>query len=512
MGKYVLAIDQGTTGTTAMIFDRAADVVSRAYSEFSQHYPRPGWVEHDPEEIWSVTEKVIHQACRKKRIPFSALAAIGITNQRETTVIWNRKTGRPVHRAIVWQDRRTAPLCESLRARGLLDTFRYKTGLVLDPYFSATKIAWLLEHVKGAGRQAERGDLCFGTIDSWLLWKLSGGEVHATDYTNASRTLLFNIHTLTWDEELLSLLHIPPSLLPRVFPSSGPIAETHPGVLGGSLSGRVRIPVAGIAGDQQAALFGQACFQPGMVKNTYGTGCFVLMHTGERPVLSERGLLSTVACSAGGRPACALEGSIFIAGAAIQWLRDGLGFIAKAGASERFARKVSSTLGVYLVPAFAGLGAPYWDAEARGAILGLTRGTTKAHLIRAALEAIAYQTRDVVETMTAETGRALTGLRVDGGAATNDFLMQFQADILGVPVDRPKIVETTAMGAAFLAGLGVGFWPSLKELEKVRKTERFFRPKMRSSVREELYQGWKKAVERVRTKNKSLRLPGLSGK
>jgi len=500
MGEYVLAIDQGTTGTTVMVFDHAGNMVSRAYSEFPQYYPQPGWVEHNPEEIWSVTKKVIQQACRKKRLPFSALAAIGIANQRETTIIWNRKTGRPIHRAIVWQDRRTAPLCEGLRAQGLLDTFRRKTGLVLDPYFSATKIAWLLEHVKGAGRQAERGDLCFGTIDSWLLWKLSGGEVHATDYTNASRTLLFNIHTLTWDEELLSLLHIPPSLLPRVFPSSSPIAETHPGVLGGSLFGGVRIPVAGIAGDQQAALFGQAGFQPGMVKNTYGTGCFVLMHTDERPVLSEQGLLSTVACSAGGRPAYALEGSIFIAGAAIQWLRDGLGLIAKAGESERFARKVSSTLGVYLVPAFVGLGAPYWDAEARGAILGLTRGTTKAHLIRAALEAIAYQTRDVVETMTAETGQALSGLRVDGGAAANDFLMQFQADILGVPVDRPKIVETTAMGAAFLAGLGVGFWSSLKELEKVRKTERLFRPKMKSSVREELYQGWKKAVERVRTK------------
>jgi len=504
MGEYILAIDQGTTGTRVMVFDHAGDVVSRAYSEFSQYYPRPGWVEHDPEEIWSVTEKVIQQACRKKRISASALAAIGITTQRETTVIWNRKTGRPIHRAIVWQDRRTAPLCDSLRAQGLLDTFRRKTGLVLDPYFSATKIAWLLEHVKGAGRQAERGDLCFGTIDSWLLWKLSGGQVHATDFTNASRTLLFNIHTLTWDEELLSLLHIPPSLLPRVLPSSGPVAETHPGAVSGSLFRKVPIPVAGIAGDQQAALFGQAGFQLGMVKNTYGTGCFVLMHTGKRPILSEQGLLSTVACSAGGRlaerPAYVLEGSIFIAGATLQWLKEGLGLITKAEESERLARKVSSTLGVYLVPAFVGLGAPYWDAEARGAILGLTRGTTKAHLVRAALEAIAYQTRDVVETMTVETGQALTSLRVDGGATANNFLMQFQADILGIPVDRPKVVETTAMGAAFLAGLGVGFWSSLKELEKVRKTERLFQPKMRSSMREELYQGWKKAVERVKTK------------
>ncbi len=507
MGEYVLAIDQGTTGTTVMIFDQAGNVVSRAYLEFPQYYPRPGWVEHDPEEIWSVTQKAIQQAWGKKRLPWSALAAIGIATQRETTVMWNRKTGRPIHRAIVWQDRRTAPLCESLKAQGLLDTFRHKTGLVLDPYFSASKIAWLLAHVKGARRQAERGDLCFGTIDSWLLWKLSNGEVHATDYTNASRTLLFNLHTLTWDEELLSLLNIPPLLLPRVFPSSGPIVETRLGVLGSGRFSRVRIPVAGIAGDQQAALFGQACFQPGMVKNTYGTGCFVLMHTGERSVLSEQGLLSTLACSAESRPGCALEGSIFIAGATLQWLRDGLGLITEAEESERLAREVNSTLGVYLVPAFVGLGSPYWDAEARGAVVGLTRGTTKAHLVRAALEAIAYQTRDVVEAMTAEIGQDLTGLRVDGGAAANDFLMQFQADILGVPVDRPQIVETTALGAAFLAGLGVGFWSSLKELGQVRKTEKVFRPKMKSSVREELYQGWQDAVERIKTK----RVPCAAG-
>jgi glycerol kinase len=493
-GRYVLALDQGTTGTTVLVFDRSGRVVARAYSEFRQHYPKPGWVEHDAEEIWTVSLAVVRQALRRARIAPAALAAIGITNQRETAVVWHRKTGKPLMRAIVWQDRRTAPLCAELKSRGLVDTFRHKTGLVIDPYFSASKVRWMLDNVKGAERRAEDGDLLFGTIDSWLVWKLTGGRVHATDYTNASRTLVFNIHDKRWDDELLSIFRIPAAMLPNVVPSSSVVGETDPKLFAG-----VAIPISGIAGDQQAALFGQACFRPGMVKNTYGTGCFLLMPTGATPVSSTRGLLTTLACGAAGEPVFCLEGSIFVAGAAVQWLRDGLRWIKSAGETETIARQTTDTLGVYVVPAFTGLGAPYWDPDARGAIVGLTRGVRREHIIRATLEALAYQTRDVVDTMVAESEKPLRTLRADGGAAANDVLMQFQADLLNVTVDRPKVIETTATGAAFLAGLGVGFWKSTADLERVRKVERLFKPRSRSEDREERYAGWKRAVSQVRT-------------
>ena len=492
--SYVLAIDQGTTGSTVLIYDRAGRVVSRAYSEFRQHYPKPGWVEHDPEEIWRVTLDVIRKALRSRRITPRTLAAVGITNQRETAVVWSRRTGKPIARAIVWQDRRTAPLCAELKSRGLIETFRHKTGLVIDPYFSASKVRWLLDNVKGAQTRAEEGELCFGTIDSWLIWKLTAGRVHATDYTNASRTLLFNIHDKRWDDELLETFRVPQAMLPRVVYSSGVLGETDPKLFGGHA-----VPIAGIAGDQQAALFGQGCFHPGMVKNTYGTGCFLLMPTGAQAVASTRGLLTTLACGSEGQPIYALEGSIFIAGGAVQWLRDGLAWIKTAAETEQVARKTPDTLGVYLVPAFVGLGAPYWDPDARGAIVGLTRGVKREHIIRATLESLAYQTRDVVETMIAESDKPLKTLRADGGASQNDFLMQFQADLLDAAVDRPKIVETTATGAAFLAGLGVGFWKSTAELERIRKVDRIFRPHGRRDDRESRYAGWKRAVAMVRT-------------
>jgi glycerol kinase len=494
MGKVVVAIDQGTTGSTVLVLDRRGRIAGRAYSEFTQHYPRPGWVEHDAEEIWRVTLRVLRAACRRARVRPADVAAIGITNQRETTVVWSRRTGRPIHRALVWQDRRTAPLCEALRQRGVEATVRAATGLVVDPYFSATKIHWLLEHVRGARERAAAGDLLFGTVDSWLVWKLSGGRAHVTDRTNASRTLLLDLRTLAWDPRLLELFEVPASMLPAVQPSIGPVAETDAAVVGAA------IPIAGIAGDQQAALFGQACVERGMAKNTYGTGCFVLMTTGDTPVASTRGLVTTAACAAGDAPAYALEGSIFIAGAAVQWLRDGLGLIRTAAETERLARAVDSTLGVYVVPAFVGLGAPYWDAEARGAVVGLTRGVTRAHLVRATLEALAYQTRDVVDAMALDAGQPLAILRADGGAAANDFLMQFQADVLGVEVERPKVVETTAMGAAFLAGLGVGFWGSMRELERIRRVDRRFRPRLSADARDTLYHGWQQAVARVRSR------------
>ncbi|MBI4517375.1 MAG: glycerol kinase GlpK [Deltaproteobacteria bacterium] len=491
MARFVLAIDQGTTGSTTMVFDDSGRVRGRGYSEFHQYYPKPGWVEHDADEIWAVTQRVIKQALRQARLTPAEIAAIGITNQRETTVIWERKSGRPIHRAIVWQDRRTAPICDNLKAADLEYSVRAKTGLVLDPYFSGTKVKWLLDHVKGARAKADR--LAFGTIDSWLIWQLTGGRVHATDFTNASRTLLFNIREHQWDPELLRALEVPASILPPVVRSSGVIATTDKKVFG------AEVPIAGVAGDQQAALFGQACFRPGLVKNTYGTGCFLLLFTGNEIIESRRGLLTTMACAADGGPAYALEGSIFIAGAAVQWLRDGLGIIAKAAESERLARQVDSTLGVYLVPAFVGLGAPYWDAQARGALLGLTRGVTRAHVVRATLESLAYQTRDVVDTMLTESAEHLGGLRVDGGAAANDFLMQFQADLLGAAVDRPKVIETTALGAALLAGLGVGLWKDARALERVRQTDRVFKPKMKPEAREALYQGWRRAVAAVRS-------------
>jgi glycerol kinase len=491
MRGHVLAIDQGTTGTTVMVFDAAGRVRGRAYSEFRQFYPKPGWVEHDPEEIWRVTQRVIRSGLRSARLKPKDLAAIGITNQRETTVLWDRITGKPVHRAIVWQDRRTAPICDALKAQGAGATIHAKTGLVIDPYFSGTKLQWLFDHVKDA--RAKAGRLAFGTIDTWLIWKLTGGKTHVTDYTNASRTLLFNIHRQQWDAELLRLLNVPGDVLPRVVASAGVAGITDARAFG------AEVPITGIAGDQQAALFGQACFKPGLVKNTYGTGCFILMYTGDTAVDSKRGLVTTMACAADGTPAYAVEGSVFIAGAAVQWLRDGLQLVKHARESEQHARKVESTLGVYLVPAFVGLGAPYWDAAARGALVGLTRGVTKAHVVRATLEALAYQTRDVVDTMVAESGRPLSGLRVDGGAAANNFLMQFQADILGVAVDRPKVIETTALGAALLAGLGVGLWRSEHDLERVRRTDRVFRPRMAPEQREALYQGWRRAVAAVRS-------------
>jgi glycerol kinase len=489
----VVAVDQGTTGSTVLVFDRQGRVVGRAYSEFRQHYPRPGWVEHDPEEIWRVTLRVLRQACRRARVRARDVVALGITNQRETTVLWDRQTGKPIERAIVWQDRRTAPACEEMRSRGLEDVFRRKTGLVIDPYFSGTKLRWLLENVPGAAERARRGELAFGTIDSWLVWKLTGGAVHATDPTNASRTLLYDIHAGAWDEELCAVLEVPASVLPEVRPSSGEVAATERAILGAP------VPIAGIAGDQQSALFGQGCVERGMAKNTYGTGCFLLLNTGGEAVTSRHGLLTTIACDAHGGRAYALEGSVFIAGAAIQWLRDGLGLVRRAAESERLAKSVDSTLGVYLVPAFVGLGAPHWDADARGALLGLTRGVTRAHVVRAALESLAYQTRDVVDAMAADAGEPLRALRVDGGAAANGFLMQFQADVLGVPVDRPRVVETTAMGAAFLAGLATGFWKSQADLERARRIDRRFTPRMNAETRDALYRGWQDAVARVRT-------------
>jgi glycerol kinase len=489
----VVAIDQGTTGTTVLVLDQRGAVRARAYSEFTQHYPTPGWVEHDADEIWTTTLRLLRRAVKKARLGARDVAAIGITNQRETTVLWDRKTGRPIHRAIVWQDRRTAAFCDELKAAGHEARVRAKTGLVLDPYFAGTKVRWLLDHVRGARDRAAAGTLCFGTIDSWLLWKLTGGAVHATDPTNASRTLLYDIHARSWDADLLGIFDVPLSILPVVAPSSGLFGETTSDVLGAP------VKIAGMAGDQQAALFGQGCVEPGSAKNTYGTGCFLLLNTGDLAVTSRSGLVTTIACDAKGGVAYALEGSVFVAGAAIQWLRDGLGFLKKATESERLARQAGSSLGVYLVPAFVGLGAPYWDAGARGALLGLTRGVTRAHVVRAALESLAYQTRDVVDAMAEDAGTPLAMLRVDGGASANDFLMQFQADLLGVPVERPALIETTAMGAAALAGLAVGFWRSPASLARARRIDRRFKPRTTADAREALHRGWRDAVARVRT-------------
>ncbi|MGD9764563.1 MAG: glycerol kinase GlpK [Candidatus Binatia bacterium] len=488
--RHVLAIDQGTTGSTAIVFDETGAVRGRAYAELTQHYPKPGWVEHDAEELWRVSQRVMRGALRAARLAPKELAAIGIANQRETAVLWDRDSGRPVHRAIVWQDRRTAGQCAQLKADGAEALLRAKTGLVLDPYFSATKVRWLFDHVRGLRRRTRA--LAFGTVDSWLVWQLTGGRTHVTDHTNASRTLLYDIRSRAWDPELLRVFNLPEVILPRVVGSSEVVATTDPRVFG------AEVPIAGIAGDQQAALFGQACFRPGMVKNTYGTGCFLLMFTGDVAVAPRQGLLTTLACGADGQPAYALEGSVFVAGAALQWLRDGLGLLKSARESERLATGVESSLGVYVVPAFVGLGTPYWDPAARGAVLGLTRGVGRAHLVRATLEALAYQSRDVVDTMTAESGKRLAGLRVDGGASANDFLMQFQADLLGAEVDRPLVIETTAQGAALLAGRGVGLWSSPRQLESARKRERLFRPRMRPAEREALYAGWKRAVAAVR--------------
>jgi glycerol kinase len=490
--SVILALDQGTTSSRAIVFDASGAIRALAQREFTQVFPRPGWVEHDPEEIWVSQLTVAHEALGRAGVQAREVAAIGITNQRETTVVWERASGRPLCNAIVWQDRRTAAACDALKARGLEPRVTAKTGLLLDAYFSGTKLGWILDNVPGARARAEAGELAFGTIDSWLVWKLSGGAVHVTDVSNASRTLLFDIHAGRWDQELLDLLGVPDRVLPQVSLSSGVVAETAAGLFA------VRIPIAGIAGDQQAALFGQRCVTPGTVKNTYGTGCFILMHTGQRPVPSRNKLLTTAACTSGSAPEYALEGSVFIAGAVVQWLRDGLGIFKSSADIERLAASVADNGGVYLVPAFAGTGSPHWDPYARGAILGLTRGSAAAHIARAALESIAYQTADVLHAMEADSGIELAEMRVDGGAAKNDMLMQFQADLLGVPVVRPKVTETTALGAAYLAGLAVGYWEDGEEIGAQWRADRSFEPAMSRDQVESLMAGWRKAVERAK--------------
>jgi glycerol kinase len=490
--QAILALDQGTTSSRAIVFDAAGAIRAMAQKEFRQIFPQPGWVEHDPEEIWATQVAVAGEAIARAGIQARDVAAIGITNQRETTVVWDRASGRPLCNAIVWQDRRTAGACDALKARGLEPRFTEKTGLVVDAYFSGTKLAWILDNVPGARAGAAAGKLAFGTVDSWLTWKLSGGAAHVTDPSNASRTLLYNIHTGNWDEGLLQLLDIPSRLLPEVRPSSGVVAETTSDIFA------ARIPIAGLAGDQQAALFGQRCVTPGMVKNTYGTGCFMLMHTGTSAIRSRAKLLTTAACPSGNAREYALEGSVFIAGAVVQWLRDGLGVIRSSGEVEALAASVPDNGGVYFVPAFAGLGSPHWDQYARGAIVGLTRGATAGNIARAALESIAYQTADVLAAMESDAAIRLKELRVDGGAARNDSLMQFQADVLGVRVVRPRILETTALGAAYLAGLGTGYWKSADELTAQWQTERVFEPKMDRGRAAGLLAGWRKAVERAK--------------
>ncbi|HHV63320.1 MAG TPA: glycerol kinase GlpK [Firmicutes bacterium] len=491
MARYIMALDQGTTSSRAILFDADGRVAGMAAREFEQVYPRPGWVEHRPLDILDSQLDSARRAIRESGVDPRDIAAIGITNQRETTILWDRATGDPVYNAIVWQCRRTAPICDELVRGGHGDEIREKTGLVPDAYFSGTKVRWLLDEVTGLRKRAEQGDIAFGTVDSWLLWHLTGGRLHATDYSNASRTMMFNIKSLEWDDELLEMLGIPRAILPRVLPSSGIYGLTRAEVFG------VEIPIAGVAGDQQAALFGQACFDPGATKATYGTGCFILMNTGSEPVRSKKGLIATIAWGVDGRVEYALEGSIFIGGAAIQWLRDQLGIIRSAAESEDCARRVPDTSGVYVVPAFVGLGAPYWDMYARGAIVGITRGTSRDHIVRAALESIAYQTCDVVSAMADEAGVRLSSLRVDGGAIQNDFLAQFQADILGARVERPAVTETTALGAAYLAGLAVGFWRDRDEIASKWRLGARFEPVMAAERRDELYRGWRRAVERA---------------
>lgn len=483
-----MALDQGTTSSRCIIFDHSGAMLASAQKEFAQHYPKPGWVEHDAAEIWETTLEVARGAMAKSGLEAADIAAIGITNQRETTVVWDRETGEPVCPAIVWQCRRTAPMADALAASGWAEKIRQKTGLVPDAYFSGTKLRWILDKVPGARQGAEEGRLLFGTIDSWLIWKLTGGRAHVTDVTNASRTMLFDIRRLRWDPELLELFGIPEQMLPRVQPSSCIYGETEPGLFGG------KIPVAGAAGDQQSALFGQCCFEAGDVKNTYGTGCFLLMHTGSEPVFSENGLITTIAASGPGRIRYALEGSVFTAGAAVQWLRDELKLIPDAAASEAEARSVADTGGVYVVPAFTGLGAPYWNQYARGTITGITRGFTRAQLVRATLESIAYQTCDICRAMESDAGVELTRLRVDGGAAANDLLMQFQSDLLCAEVLRPACIETTALGAAYLAGLAVGYWKDTADIRQNRQTGRVFLPEMRDATRAKLLKGWNRAL------------------
>ena len=490
--RFLLALDQGTTSSRAIVFDHAGEVRAAAQRETTQLFPQPGWVEQDPLEIWRTQLECARQAMADAGVRAEDIAAIGITNQRETTIVWDRGTGEPICNAIVWQDRRTAAMCDKLKAEGLQALFQGRTGLVLDAYFSGTKLRWILDHVPDARQRAEAGKLCFGTVDSWLIWQLTGGSKHLTDATNASRTLLFNVHNTDWDDKLLGLLGVPRGVLPRVVSCSEVCAYTQPGLLGAA------IPIAGIAGDQQAALFGQRCTAPGMVKNTYGTGCFMLMNTAERPVNSTHGLITTVAWRVGPRKQYALEGSVFIAGAAIQWLRDGLGLIRASSEVDKLAAQVPDNGGVYLVPAFAGLGAPHWDPYARGTVVGLTQGSKAAHLARATLESIAYQTGDVLDAMQADSGIALKELRVDGGATRSDLLMQFQADVLGVPVVRPVLLESTALGAAYLAGLGVGYWRDGAEIDAQWRPERMFEPRMTEGERERLKARWRRAVVRAK--------------
>ncbi|MDD5712133.1 MAG: glycerol kinase GlpK [Smithellaceae bacterium] len=492
MDKYILALDAGTTSSRAIIFDEKGTIISVAQKEFAQHYPQPGWVEHDPVEIWSTQAGVAAEATTKAGLNGTNIAAIGITNQRETTVVWDRETGRPIYNAIVWQDRRTAGFCDELKEKGLAETFQEKTGLVIDAYFSGTKVKWILDNVSGAREKAKSGKLAFGTIDTWLVWNLTRGERHITDATNASRTLMYNIHTGEWDEELLAILDVPKSILPEVRSSSEVYGETVSTIFAS------KVPIAGIAGDQQSALFGQLCLQPGMVKNTYGTGCFMLMNTGEKPIRSVNNLLTTVAWKIGDKMEYALEGSVFIGGAVVQWLRDGLGIIKSSSEVEALANQVQNTGGVYLVPAFAGLGAPYWDQYARGTMVGITRGTTSAHLARAALESIAYQSMDVLKSMEADSGISIREIRVDGGATANATLMQFQADILGVPVVLPRITETTALGAAYLAGLAVGYWKDVEALCCQANSFRRYEPQMTKEKVESLTRGWQRALERAK--------------
>lgn len=488
MKRYIMALDAGTTSNRCILFDRNGRICSVAQREFHQYFPKPGWVEHDANEIWASMLGVAVEAMQRIGATAAEIAGIGITNQRETSVVWDKATGEPIYNAIVWQCRRTSAYCDELKARGLTEIFRQKTGLVIDAYFSATKLRWLLEEIPGARARAERGELLFGTVETWLLWKLTGGKVHITDYSNASRTMLFNINTLQWDEEILRELNIPRGMLPEPRPSSAVYAETEPTLLGGA------IPICGAAGDQQAALFGQACFRPGEAKNTYGTGCFLLMNTGERPVFSQNGLVTTVAWGLDGHVNYALEGSIFVAGAAIQWLRDEMKLIESAQDSEYMAQKVRDTNGCYVVPAFTGLGAPHWNQYARGTIVGLTRGCNKYHLIRATLDSICYQVDEVLAAMRADSGIALEALKVDGGASANNYLMQTQADVIGAPVVRPTCVESTALGAAFLAGLAVGFWCDLDEIRRYYAADRTFLPTISEQERAERLDGWKRAV------------------
>lgn len=489
MRKYVMALDAGTTSNRAIIFDDQSQIISVCQKEFTQYFPKPGWVEHDANEILHTMIEVMQGALEQSNLKATQISAIGITNQRETTVVWDKHTGCPIYNAIVWQSRQTASICEELKAQGLVDEFKDKTGLVIDAYFSGTKVKWILDNVEGAREKAEKGELLFGTIDSWLIWNLTSEKVHVTDYSNASRTLMFNIKELKWDDQLLKYLTVPKSMLPEVRPSSDIYGTTETTILGAPVN------IAGAAGDQQAALFGQTCFEPGMAKNTYGTGCFMLMNTGKDMIKSENGLVTTIAWGLDGKVDYALEGSIFVAGSAIQWLRDGLRLIDTAPDSEWVAKRVEDSDGVYVVPAFVGLGAPYWDMNARGTIIGITRGTKKSHIVRATLDSMAYQTKDVLGAMESDSGIKLAALKVDGGAVANNMLMQFQADILGVPVDRPQVIETTALGAAYLAGLAVGVWDTKDELKASWKLQNRFEPAMEPTKAAKYYKGWRKAVK-----------------